>query len=112
MDRVIQLFESGGVRVSFSGHEHNFQHSRWNGIDYFVTGAGSKIRRQAPHGFDDAHTESWSAECHFLLVTIDGDTMTVRAIGDSADGSVADIPRFTPEGDRVAGPLIVRAQDS
>ena len=62
----------GGVRACFSGHEHNFQHSRWNGIDYFVTGAGSKIRRRAPRWFEDAHTETWSGECHFLLVTIDG----------------------------------------
>ncbi|HEX6973919.1 MAG TPA: metallophosphoesterase, partial [Vicinamibacterales bacterium] len=58
MESVVQLFEAGGVRASFSGHEHNFQHSRWNGIDYFVTGAGSKIRRRTPTRFEDAHTET------------------------------------------------------
>lgn len=107
MEPVIRLFEAGGVHACFSGHEHNFQHSRWNGIDYFVTGAGSKIRRRAPRGFAEAHTESWSSECHFLLVTIDGERMTVRAIGDADDGAVADIPRLTPDGQIVTGPMVV-----
>ena len=44
MEGIVRLFEHSGVRVCFSGHEHNFQHSRHNGIDYFVTGAGSKLR--------------------------------------------------------------------
>ena len=42
MGPVIDLFERSGVRVSFSGHEHNFQHSHWKGIDYFVSGAGRR----------------------------------------------------------------------
>jgi tartrate-resistant acid phosphatase type 5 len=109
MEPVIQLFEASGVRACFSGHEHNFQHSQWNGIDYFVTGAGSKIRRQAPRDFEDAHTQSWSGECHFLLVTIEGGTMSVRAIGDSADGSILDIPRLTPAGKLVTGPMTLRS---
>ncbi len=107
MEAVIKLFEDAGVRACFSGHEHNFQHSRWNGIDYFISGAGSKIRRLAPRRFESAHTQTWSGECHFLLVTIDGRTMTVRAIGDSADGSMTDIPRLTPDGERVEGPMTV-----
>ena len=81
----------------------------WNGIDYFVSGAGSKIRRRAPRWFEDAHTETWSGECHFLLVTIDGTTMTVRAIGESGDGAVADIPRRRPAGEMVQGPIVVSA---
>ena len=109
MERVVSLFERSGVRACFSGHEHNFQHSRWNGIDYFVTGAGSKIRRRRPTRFDEAHTQSWSGDCHFLLATIDGATMTVRAIGESQDGELIDIPRRTPGGELVQGPVVVRA---
>jgi hypothetical protein len=109
MERVVSLFEQGGVRASFSGHEHNFQHSAWNGIDYFVSGAGSKIRRRAPRRFEEAHTVSWSSECHFLLVTIDGDEMIVRAIGEGPEGELVDIPRRTPAGDLVQGPIVVKA---
>ena len=107
MGPVIDLFERSGVRVSFSGHEHNFQHSHWRGIDYFVSGAGAKIRRRIPDDFAAAHTQSWSGECHFLLATIDGDRMTVRAIGESHGDALADIPRATPSGDIVQGPIDV-----
>jgi hypothetical protein len=107
MESVVRLFEEGGVRACFSGHEHNFQHSRVNGIDYFVSGAGSKVRRSTPHGFEKAHTESWSGEVHFLLATIDGAQMTVRAIGESPDGSITDIPRLTPEGEPIQGPMTI-----
>ena len=106
MEDVIALLEAGGVRVCFSGHEHNFQHSRWNGIDYFVTGAGSKIRSGAPGRTGEAHTVSWAPVCHFLLVTIAGDRMTVRAIGESID-SIVDIERFDVDGHRVSGPIVV-----
>jgi hypothetical protein len=107
MRPVIDLFERSGVRVSFSGHEHNFQHSQWNGIDYFVSGAGAKIRRRIPDDFDGAHTRTWSGECHFLVATIDGNRMTVRAIGESPDDALMDIPRATPSGEIVQGPIAV-----
>lgn len=107
MEPLVRLFEEGGVRACFSGHEHNFQHSRWNGLDYFVTGAGSKVRRRAPRGFEEAHTESWSGECHFVLATIEGSTMRVRAIGDAAGPELADIPRLTPAGEPLQGPIVV-----
>ncbi len=109
MQPLVELFEAGGVRSCFSGHEHNFQHSHWNGVDYFVSGAGSKVRRRVPGNFAAAHTRSWAGECHFLLVTIDGETMTVRAIGESLDGSLVDIPRLTPAGEPARGPMIVTA---
>ena len=107
MDKVVDLFRRSGVRVSFAGHEHNFQHSRVDGIDYFVSGAGAKIRRNRPDDFERAHTQSWSGECHFLLCTIDGDRMTVRAIGESPGDTLVDIPRLTPSGEPAQGPIEV-----
>ena len=107
MEPLVGLFKRAGVRVHFSGHEHNFQHAQVEGIEYFVTGAGAKIRRRAPRGFADAGTQSWSAEPHFLLVTVDLDRVTVRAIGESPAAALADIPRHTPSGDLVQGPILV-----
>ena len=43
---------------------------------------------------------------NFLLVTIAGDRMTVRAIGESID-SIVDIERFDVDGHRVSGPIVV-----
>ena len=107
MEKLVALFQRSGVRAHFAGHEHNFQHSHVDGIDYFISGAGAKIRRRAPGGFEEARTVSWSAECHFLLATIDGNRMTVRAIGESPGDALADIPRYTPAGEAVTGEIEV-----
>jgi hypothetical protein len=107
MEPVIALFEAAGVRACFSGHEHNFQHSHWNGIDYFISGAGSKIRSGVPGRLEEAHTVSSAAACHFLLVTISGDRMIVRAIAESEDGGLVDIERFDVNSQRVTGEIVI-----
>jgi predicted phosphodiesterase len=107
MQRLIPLFRRSGVKVLFSGHEHNFQHSRCDGIDYFVTGGAGRLRRTPPDNFEPAHTVTWATECHFLLVRIEGDLMQVRAIGDieSPDRQPADITRMDPAGQPHTGPI-------
>lgn len=45
---------------------------------------------------------------HFLLVTIDGDMMTVRPIGEPEPGEIRDLPRRTPDGQTVTGPIVIR----
>jgi hypothetical protein len=109
MTRLLPLFERAGVRTMFSGHEHNFQHSRVNGVDYFVTGAAGKFRDETPDRFDAAHTVSWSADCHFLLVRMEADRMTVRAIGERVPNtsSLTDIVRRTPTGEWIVGPILI-----
>ena len=112
MQRLIPLFQRAGVKVMFSGHEHNFQHSLADGIHYFITGAAGKLRRSPPDRFDEAHTITWATECHFLLAQISGDTMTVRALGevDAMDQKPLDITRLDPEGRPQIGPIeIIRA---
>jgi tartrate-resistant acid phosphatase type 5 len=111
MEALLPLFARAGVRVVLNGHEHNFQHSRHDGIDYFVSGAGSKLDRGRPDRFDDAHTVSWSNHAHFLLVTIAGSTMTVRVVGELDDvqaTELRDVPRYTPAGSEVTGPIVLR----
>ena len=69
-----------------------------------------KFRGGTPDGFDAAHTRSWSNLCHFLLARIEGDRMTVRAIGgrDDAAASLVDIQRWTPDGTPLMAPITVR----
>ena len=105
MARLIPLFKRAGVKAMLSGHEHNFQHSRVDGIDYFVTGAAGKFRGGAPDGTDAAGTRSWSPECHFLLARIEGDRMTVRPMSERPGEEIA---RFGPDGERVGEPIVVR----
>ena len=139
MEQLLPLFARAGVRVVLNGHEHNFQHSRHDGIDDFVTGAGSKLDRGTPDRFADADTVTWSNHAHFLLVRIEGKTTTVRVIGELDDdtradlkvgpydrvlrsgpdvgadlqvgpsgGGLRDVPRYTPSGDRVSGPILLQ----
>ena len=107
MHPLMRRFRAARVRVMFSGHEHNFQHARAGGIDYFVTGAAGKLRRGRPDAFAAGHTLSWSDSPHFLLVTIDGGRMTVRPIGELVDGELADIPRRSPDDAFQAGGIVV-----
>ena len=105
---LVERFKSARVRVMFCGHEHNFQHSHVEGMDYFITGAAGKLRRGKPNAFDAAGTVSWSDTPHFLLVTVERDRMTVRAIGELADGKLTDIPRRSPADDFLAGAVEIR----
>jgi len=81
IEHLVPMYRRSGVRLVLSGHEHNFQHSRADGIDYFVTGGGGKVRAGRPGAMEEAHTVSWAAACHFLLVEIGGDQAQVTPIG-------------------------------
>ncbi|HEX8694686.1 MAG TPA: metallophosphoesterase family protein [Longimicrobium sp.] len=71
-----------GFRLWLSGHEHNFQHHRIGDIHYVVSGASGKrakgVDKQRVHpGASCCHGDA----AHFLLVTVDGPRLTLRAIG-------------------------------
>lgn len=109
MHTLLPLFHRAGVRAMFSGHEHNFQHSIADGINYFVSGAAGKLRKETPDRFDKARTRSWSDTCHFLLVEVRGNDMKVRAIGElGASPTLTDIPRASPQGAPVTEPIVIR----
>jgi tartrate-resistant acid phosphatase type 5 len=106
---LVPLFERSCVRAVFSGHEHNFQHSRAGGIDYFVTGAGAKVNPVEPSAFDAAHTVSWAASSHFVLVDVTQDTMIVTPLAEpDPSGRISVLLRHTPRGDVVSTPIIIR----
>jgi hypothetical protein len=96
----------------FTGHEHNFQHSRVDGLDHFVTGAAGKVRKTPPDRFIEAATVSWATDCHFLLAKISGDRLTVLPIGalDDPQGTPAEITRYTPNRESVTGPITINSR--
>ena len=115
MEELIKMFHTAGVRVVFSGHEHNFQHSKANGIVYVVSGAAGRLRDGRPKSFTDAHTVSWSSTGHFMLVTIDGSQTSMRPIGSLGPaGVLEDIRCFAPFKDKdelVSAPILVTASE-
>lgn len=79
------LFVKSGVKVVFSGHEHNFQMSEVSpatgGIRFFVSGAGGELRRgNVQKNMPNAHIQAWAEQNHFLEVDIDGKTMKVTPL--------------------------------
>jgi hypothetical protein len=103
-------FRLAGVRTVFCGHEHNFQHSSVDAVDYFVTGGGGKVSVKAPEAdrFAGAFTVSWSAAGHFLLVDVKGPQMTVVPVGPlSPEGALQPIVLTSPTGQSVATPIVI-----
>ena len=103
LGHFMEVFREAGVRVVFSGHEHNFQYSAANaetgGIRYVVSGAGGELRRgDVQAEMPRASIEGWVAELHFLSVEIDGRTMRITPVSDSplkvigADGRMIEMP--------------------
>lgn len=105
---MLPLFERSGVRAVFSGHEHNFQHSRVGGIDYFVSGAGGKVRLTPPSWFDDAHTDCWAAAGNFLVVEVSAERMVVTALAAlGPEGELKELETFDPSGNRAASSFVI-----
>ena len=108
---LVPIFIRSGVKVVFSGHEHNFQHSRVEGINYFITGAGGKVRLEPPTNFADAHTTSWASSGNFLIVEVTADLMIVTPMAAlGATGELAEMITFDPAGGQVAGPIVIERE--
>jgi hypothetical protein len=106
VERLVPMFERAGVRLVLSGHEHNFQHGRMDGIDYVVSGAAGKLRTEPPTGFEAAGTRAWAAAGHILLVDLDEERALVHPVtGVAADGTLEEIELRRPGGENFKGPI-------
>ena len=79
--RWVPLFEQHGVDLVLNGHNHGYEHSVVNGVHYVVSGGGGASLYPC---VDD---EPWLAVClsahHFLVVEVEGRSISVRAVSDS-----------------------------
>jgi 3',5'-cyclic AMP phosphodiesterase CpdA len=90
-DALEPLFIEHGVDIVFYGHDHFYERTKpQSGITYVLSGGGSKL---SDVGFSD-FTAVAEKRLQFMLVQVDGDTMTVQAIDQS--GEVFDEFRVTP----------------
>ena len=98
----VNLFSATGVKVVFSGHEHNLQLSdpaATYGIQFVVSGAGGELRpNDIQSKLRAAHIAYWAGQNHFLVVEIDGPTMRITPMSfvklniRDANGNVATPP--------------------
>jgi hypothetical protein len=96
------LLTTYGVQVVFAGHEHFYERlvPRY-GIHHFIVGSGGQLRRNGIVKGSKDTAAGFDTDNAFLLVAIEGDTLSFEAI--SRTGAVVDkgtIPRapVTPEG--------------
>jgi hypothetical protein len=99
----VELFANSGVKVSFHGHEHNFQISEANrlsgGIRFVVAGSGGELRTpDVTRKMANANIAAFTAQNEFLEVEIDGKTMRITPLGyepmrvHDANGAVVRLP--------------------
>ena len=107
------LLKRAGVQLVLSGHEHNFQHSSVDGINYFITGAGSKVSLDAPSRFDEAKTAAWAAQAHFLLIEGNRAQMIVTPIAEASPGQpLSNVSLTDAKNQPVAAPIIISSSGS
>ena len=100
----VNLFSASGVKVVFSGHEHNLQFSNPSetlGMQFVISGAGGALRTtDISKRLRAAHMASFAAQNHFLVVEIEGPSMRItpmsfeRLIVRDANGNETQ-PPFT-----------------
>ena len=78
MEGLKPMLEKYKVPAYFCGHDHDLQHQQPQGstVDYFVSGAGSKLRPSASY----EHTKFAESISGFALVAISGNTMSTYFI--------------------------------
>ncbi len=81
----VELFQKDGVKVVFTGHEHNYQYSEDSDatghIRYLVSGSGGELRTgNVTNNMARAHIEGFAPQRQFLVVEIDGRVMRVTPV--------------------------------
>jgi hypothetical protein len=86
------LFIKYGVDVAFSGHDHFYERIKpQNGVHYFVSGAGGKLRRGNVRKGSPLTEKAFDEDMSFMLVEIAKDRMHFQVLsrtGETVDSGV------------------------
>jgi len=99
--------EKGSGCIVLSGHEHNFQYSHANDVDYFITGAGGKLRLNPPTSFETANTRAWAAAPHFLMMEISSRHLAATPFGLASGDRLLPLHLRDPSGNAVRAPILI-----
>jgi hypothetical protein len=90
---VEPIFVKHGVNVVFAGHEHFYERLKpQNGIHYFISGAGGKLR-QGGVGASKISAKSYDQDMSFMLIEFVDDKMHFEVI--SRTGKTVDSGTLT-----------------
>jgi predicted MPP superfamily phosphohydrolase len=89
---VEPVFVKYGVNVVLTGHDHVYERIKpQKGINYFVSGAGGKLRTGDLKGSSPLTEKSYDRDMHFMLFEVAGDQLYYQAIsrtGETIDSGV------------------------
>lgn len=78
------LFTRYGVKAVFSGHDHIYERTKLQqGIQYFVAGAGGKVRKEGVDLKSPFREVTYDEDNHFMTVEIDDQQIAFQAIARS-----------------------------
>ena len=83
------LFTRYHVQVVFAGHDHVYERTKpQNGIQYFITGAGGKMRRGDIDMKSPIRAASFDQDNSFMLIELDENELSFKSIGEK--GNIVD----------------------
>jgi predicted MPP superfamily phosphohydrolase len=84
--RLEPLFTSYGVKTVFAGHDHVYERTvPQKGIQYFVTGAGGKVRRGDIDMSSPNRAASYDADNSFMVIDVNDNTLEFSSISEHGD---------------------------
>lgn len=76
---LLPLFQKHGICAVFSGHDHNYQRFKYNGIYFIVTGGGgSRIYDQTG---TSPYLQKFEKTYHFCLISPQNNSLRITVIG-------------------------------
>ena len=80
------LFTRYHVQVVFAGHDHVYERTKpQQGIQYFVTGAGGKMRRGDINLKSELRAASYDEDNSFMLIEVDETEMSFKSISEKGE---------------------------
>ena len=74
------------MRVAFSGHDHIYQRvTPQNGVQYFVSGAGGKIREGNTDRKSGLVAAAYDRSTHFMLLEADAISFRFAAVNENGE---------------------------
>ncbi|MFY9571755.1 MAG: metallophosphoesterase [Blastocatellia bacterium] len=84
--RLEPLLSRYGVQVGLSGHDHIYERIKpQQGVQYFVSGAGGKVRRGDVDRGTGLSAASFDDDNHFMVFEIDDRQASFQAISETGD---------------------------
>jgi predicted MPP superfamily phosphohydrolase len=82
-ERLHPLLAKHGVQLVLNGHDHIYQRTKpQQGVNYFVSGAGGKVRKGDIDARDTTVAKGYDDGYHFMLFDVTADALRFRAINE------------------------------